>query len=517
MEVKTLKNFELMSQIKIALYARKSVIRDTSISVELQINNMKDFFLKRYGNRCEFIEFKDDGYSGKNTNRPDFKRMISLAKYNSFDIIAAYKCDRIARNTLDFLTICEELKSLDTLLISTSESIELSTSQGEFIMKLFSIIADWESGQISQRVTDSLESLAKLGCFSGGDAPTGYILTRLPFKLSNTSKKLCYLQLDPDKKDLVYKIFTLSAQGYSNYYISKKLNIPTKTIANIIANPTYVVADAKSSEYLKSLGYSIYGEFNGYGFLPYNRRCKKNGKRESNSKEKFVSVSFHEPIVSSDMWIAANENVKSRGKEKHPRISTKSFLAHLPKCICGSGMFIHKTGSKTYFRCSAQKQKHNCDSTWLRADELEDAVLSILKEFSLDKSILEQYCNYKNSNNIDYKAQIKEKKKEITRIETAIYNLKINLRAITGSAAKIIADDINDLCYKKESIEGELATLEEESLKDINKLNIDILYSHIKWFISNFDNLAIEDKHIFAKSIISKIQYNGTDGVQIIF
>ena len=86
---------------------------------------------------------------------------------------------------------------------------------------------------------------------------------------------------DPDKKDLVYKIFTLSAQGYSNYYISKKLNIPTKTIANIIANPTYVVADAKSSEYLKSLGYSIYGEFNGYGFLPYNRRCKREMVKEN--------------------------------------------------------------------------------------------------------------------------------------------------------------------------------------------------------------------------------------------
>lgn len=42
-------------------------------------------------------------------------------------------------------------------------------------------------------------------------------------------------------------------------------------------------------------------------------------------------------------------------------------------------------------------------------------------------------------------------------------------------------------------------------------------YSHIKWLVNNFNKLSMEDKHLFSKNIILKIEYNGIDKVKVIF
>lgn len=264
------------------------------------------------------FEFNDDGYTGANTNRPTFNRMMILARANQFDIIASYKLDRIDRSTVDYLNIFEELKSLNISLISVSEGYNPSTPKGQLMMKMLSSFVELERQNIAKRVKDSMEERAKIGCFSGGTCPTGYEVTEVNFN----GKKLKYLKLIPNMKDKITQLFNLAAEGYSIGQIHRKFNIPEKTIYNIINNPTYVEACEESKEYLESIGYRVFGELReSHGFLPYNRRPKKNGKKESLSKEKFVAVSIHEPLVSSCIFIAANENIKSRGQEGRPRIS----------------------------------------------------------------------------------------------------------------------------------------------------------------------------------------------------
>ena len=79
---------------KIAIYSRKSKETDTGESIKNQINICKEYFLRQY-DQCTFEIFEDEGFSGGNTNRPAFKRMMQLAEHKQFDIIAAYKIDRI--------------------------------------------------------------------------------------------------------------------------------------------------------------------------------------------------------------------------------------------------------------------------------------------------------------------------------------------------------------------------------------------------------------------------------------
>ena len=58
----------------IAIYARQSVEKKDSISIESQIE-----YAKREVFSEDFKIYQDSGYSGKNTNRPAFHEMMSCS------------------------------------------------------------------------------------------------------------------------------------------------------------------------------------------------------------------------------------------------------------------------------------------------------------------------------------------------------------------------------------------------------------------------------------------------------
>ena len=55
-----------------ALYGRQSIEKKDSISVESQLEYCR---YETHGD--PYIEYADRGFSGKNTNRPDFERMMN--------------------------------------------------------------------------------------------------------------------------------------------------------------------------------------------------------------------------------------------------------------------------------------------------------------------------------------------------------------------------------------------------------------------------------------------------------
>ena len=75
------------------IYARQSVDRKDSISIESQIDFCK-YELK--GGSCKV--FKDKGYSGKNTDRPEFQKLLGEIRKGRVRRVIVYKLDRISRS-----------------------------------------------------------------------------------------------------------------------------------------------------------------------------------------------------------------------------------------------------------------------------------------------------------------------------------------------------------------------------------------------------------------------------------
>lgn len=87
------------------IYARQSVDRKDSISIESQIDFCK-YELK--GGSCKV--FKDKDYSKKNTDRPEFQELLREIQMGKIRRVIVYMLDRISRSILDFANMMELFK-----------------------------------------------------------------------------------------------------------------------------------------------------------------------------------------------------------------------------------------------------------------------------------------------------------------------------------------------------------------------------------------------------------------------
>ena len=110
--------------LRIGIYPRKSVYRDNSDSVQVQITACKDYARLMFKDQeLDFrIYDKDEGFSGKNTHRPSFTELMADVKADELDIIIVYKLDRISRSVKDFSEIYETLQQHNVSFLSVKES-----------------------------------------------------------------------------------------------------------------------------------------------------------------------------------------------------------------------------------------------------------------------------------------------------------------------------------------------------------------------------------------------------------
>lgn len=110
---------------------------------------------------------KFDGYdkvftekiSGKNTDRPELKRMIDYVREGDTVTVESYS--RLARDTRDLLNIVAELEKKGVSFISLKENVDTSTPQGKLMMNIFASLAQFEREQTLQRQAEGIAEAKK--------------------------------------------------------------------------------------------------------------------------------------------------------------------------------------------------------------------------------------------------------------------------------------------------------------------------------------------------------------------
>ena len=95
-----------------------------------------------------------DKASGKNTDRPEFKKMMEFVREG--DVVVVESFSRLARNTKDLLTIIEELKSRGVSFVSIKESVDTETAQGKFMLTVFGAMYEMERENILDRQREGI-------------------------------------------------------------------------------------------------------------------------------------------------------------------------------------------------------------------------------------------------------------------------------------------------------------------------------------------------------------------------
>lgn len=92
--------------------------------------------------------------SGKNMERPQLNEMLNFVREG--DVIYIESISRLARNTLDFLTIVRQLNEKKVEVVSLKEYLDTSTPQGKFMLTVFGALYELERESIRQRQAEGI-------------------------------------------------------------------------------------------------------------------------------------------------------------------------------------------------------------------------------------------------------------------------------------------------------------------------------------------------------------------------
>lgn len=117
--------------------------------------------LKELG--CEKIYI--DKCSGKNTNRPEFNKMMDYVREG--DIVYVTEWSRLSRSTMDLLTTLNSLENKGVIVKSIKENFDTSTPQGKLMLTVFAAISQFERELILQRQAEGIEIAKQQGKYKG--------------------------------------------------------------------------------------------------------------------------------------------------------------------------------------------------------------------------------------------------------------------------------------------------------------------------------------------------------------
>lgn len=351
-----------------AIYARQSVDRVDSISIESQVE-----YCQQEVKGGKYKTYTDKGYSGKNTDRPQFQKMLEEIRSGKIKRVIVYKLDRISRSILDFSTMMNEFQEHGVEFFSCNEKFDTSGPMGRAMLNICIVFAQLERETIQQRVADAYISRSRRGFYMGGRIPYGY--KKEPYKIDG--KMTSHYVIEPAEAKIVNLIFRMYAEPNTSYgdiirYLLENNIKNSRTrngawdrcrIAEMIKNPVYVKADLDIYRFYKDQGTNLHNSPEDYVgvFGCYLYSDKNAGRKQCHLEGQHVVLAPHEGIVPSDIWLKARMKCLNNKQVAKPIKARNTWLVGKIKCgKCGYALTVRKCKLKTktlrYLICSHRMQ-----------------------------------------------------------------------------------------------------------------------------------------------------------------
>ena len=516
--------------LMIADYSRKSIYSDKSDSTQAQYNLALEYCKSNYKD-YEVIRYDDEGYTGANTDRPAYSRMVEDIKDGKINIVICYKIDRVSRDVKDFSNFFSFLQDHNVEFVSIKEQIDTSTPLGRAMMYICSVFAQMERETIAERVKDGMTDLSKTGKWAGGRAPLGYSRERVEI----SGKSHTILVPDPQGTKLLDLIAdTFLDGGYSLTQLERycrENNITTASgaylsstqIWNLLKNPIYCTADQAAYDYFEALGCQMgvdRDKFDGTrAIMSYGRTAGgKRKKHVSNPPEKWViSVGLHAPLWTSEKYIAIQERFGNNKIDK-TRKHKIGILKGVVKCKCGYTMRVQhkvdKTYNKTYdnYFCNLRNRRGVafCDMPFTPVETMDNAVIEILKQIKLDKSMIDNFIVEDENLKIVCRSR-SDVQRDIDRIDGKILNLTSALGNAAGStASKYIVQEIERLDRELSGFKYELLEISaNEKKRSRVSYDKELKYKMVCDIVDNLENADYDEINGLLKELFKECVYDG--------
>lgn len=111
--------------------------------------------------RVGYDKLIQEKYTGTKKNRAGLQSLLDTVREG--DTVVVESISRLGRNTLDILTIVEELDKRGIAFVSLKENMDTTTPTGKAMFRMMAVIAQLERDLIAQRTKEGLESAKQRG------------------------------------------------------------------------------------------------------------------------------------------------------------------------------------------------------------------------------------------------------------------------------------------------------------------------------------------------------------------
>ena len=537
----------------IAIYSRKSKFTGKGESIGNQIELCKEYIRAHYGDEAldNLMVYEDEGFSGGNLNRPDFKKMMAAAKERKFKAVIVYRLDRISRNISDFSSLIEELARLDIAFVSIKEQFDTGSPMGRAMMYIASVFSQLERETIAERIRDNMHELAKAGRWLGGTTPTGFESEgEEKVTVDGKKKKTFKLKLVPQEAEivrLIYDLFTetnsltmTEAELMKRRIVTRNGNYFTRfSIKAILQNPVYMIADQEAYDYLTEKEADLFSdraEFDGkHGIMAYNRTDQEKGKTTQYNpvNEWIVAVGKHPGLIPGKTWVRVQDALEQNKSKafRRPK-SNEALLTGLLYCRCGNRMYPKLSKRRTadgdviftyVCKLKERSQRSLCNNRNANGNTMDLAVVEQVKRLNdhnaefIDQ--MEKSRKFYTGNRVQYEEQLAALQKDKAEVEKKIEGLVDSLIELGDSAAKVrVAKRIEALTAESDALEvriqGLIALTSQHAMSDIE---FDVLRQLLSVFQENIDDMPLEQKRAAIRTVVRKVIWDGVNAHIVLF
>ncbi len=334
--------------------------------------------------------YADDGFSGSNFDRPEFKRMMYDIEAGRVNCVIVKDLSRFGRDYIESgRYIQKTFPALGVRFIALTDhfdSFTADTGESSIVLPVKNFINDSYCRDISTKVKSGLEVKRRNGEYLSPFAVYGY---------RKDTENRNRLVVDEYAAEIVRKIFAWKIGGMAVAAIAEQLN------GLGILSP---------KEYKKSLGLKYNSGFSGTGrslwgstsvkriltdetYLGHlvqgktqkvNYKVKKSVKKP---KEEWVRAeNIHEPLVSKDDFQIVQNLLKSDSR-LGPGMEKAGLFAGLLFCgDCGEQMVRrvnrYKEKKKVYYICSTKNRGKGCSRHSIEEEVLKGLVEKTVKKYT---------------------------------------------------------------------------------------------------------------------------------------
>ena len=426
-----------------ALYCRLSQ-DDGNVGDSDSIINQKKI-LAEYAERNGYTPYQfyiDDGYSGTNFERPQFKHMIEDAKKGTVKRIICKDLSRFGRDYIKVGLYTEFIfPDKDIHFIAVNDDVDSNVQKDNDLAPFKNLFNEWYARDTSKKIKAVKKAKGLAGEHMGCVAPYGY--------RKNPDNPKEWL-IDEESAEVVREIFRLCVDGYgprriANILTERKILIPSayaleKGYAvrnNIPKNPcqwsSTVVVDVL--ERMDYLGHTV-------NFKTHRKSYKQKKKIENDKSEWEIFENTHEPIIDKSTFDIVQ---KIRANRKRPtKMGEMPMFSGILYCAdCGKKLSFHRRANdpdtKHNFVCSNYRSDtHNCSMHYIRNVVVEQLVLENLREVvSYVKAYEDEFVQ------MVMDADIKQKSKELAKKKRVLSDKEKRYTQLDGLFQRIYEDNVS--------------------------------------------------------------------------